>query len=95
MPLLPLTLFEAMASGLPIVASPVNGVPFEMKNNENGFFVNYGDINGLKEKILKVIDNPKLAREFSKNNKEKSKNYTWDKINERYLKVYEDAKNKD
>jgi len=92
---LPLTLFEAMASGLPIVASPVNGVPFEMKNNENGFFVNYGDINGLKEKILKVIDNPKLAREFSKNNKEKSKNYTWDKINERYLKVYEDAKNKD
>ena len=91
---LPLTLFEAMASGLPIVASPVNGIPFEMKDNENGFFVNYGDIQNLKEKILKIIDNPKIAKEFSKNNKEKSKNYTWDIINKRYLKVYEDAKNK-
>ncbi len=91
---LPLTLFEAMASGLPIIASPVNGVPYEMKDNENGFFVNYGDIENLKEKILKVIDNPKIAENFSRNNKEKSKSYTWEIINERYLKVYEDAKNK-
>ena len=36
---LPLTLFEAMASGLPIVASPVNGIPYEMKEPENGFFI--------------------------------------------------------
>lgn len=91
---LPLTLFEAMASGLPIVASPVNGIPFEMKDNVNGYFVNYGDIENLKQKILKVIDNPKIAKEFSGNNREKSKNYTWNIINERYLKVYEDAKNK-
>jgi glycosyltransferase involved in cell wall biosynthesis len=34
---LPLTLFEAMAAGLPIVASPVNGIPYEMKEPENGF----------------------------------------------------------
>lgn len=91
---LPLTLFEAMASGLPIVASPVNGIPFEMKDNVNGYFVNYGDIENLKQKILKVIDNPKIAKEFSGNNREKSKNYTWNIINERYLKVYKDAKNK-
>ena len=77
-----------MASGLPIIASPVNGIPFEMKDNENGFFVNYGDIDSLKEKILKVIDNPALYKKFSKNNKEKSKNYTWDLINKRYLEVY-------
>jgi len=36
---LPLTLFEAMASGLPIVATPVNGVPYEMKENENGYLI--------------------------------------------------------
>ena len=45
---LPLTLFEAMASGLPIVASPVNGVPYEIKEPENGFLVKYGDLKNLK-----------------------------------------------
>lgn len=91
---MPLTLIESFASGLPVVASPVNGIPFEMKDNENGFFVDYGDIHNLKEKILKIIDNPELARKFSENNIKKSKDYTWPIINKRYLGVYEDAKNK-
>ena len=85
---LPLTLFEAMASGLPIIASPVNGVPFEMKEGENGFFSNYGDLKSLEENILKILDNPKLAKQFSKNNIEKSKDFDWDKIIKRYMDEY-------
>ena len=85
---LPLTLFEAMASGLPIVASPVNGVPFEMKEPQNGFFSNYGDIDSLEKNILKLIDNPKLAKMISKNNFKKSKNFDWDIICKRYMQEY-------
>lgn len=85
---LPLTLFEAMASGLPIVASPVNGVPFEMKENENGLFSNYGDLKSLEENILKILDNKKLAQKMSENNMKKSKNYDWDLIYQRYMKEY-------
>ena len=85
---LPLTLFEAMASGLPIVASPVNGVPYEMKENENGFFAEYGDIKAIQESILKILDNPQLAEAISKNNFKKAKNFDWDIIYERYMKEY-------
>ena len=91
---LPLCLFEALASGLPIVASPVNGIPFEISDPENGFFVEYGDIQKLKEKILLLLDDKKLARKISKNNKEKAKNYDWDIIAERTLNLYKKIINK-
>ena len=86
---LPLTLFEAMASGLPIIASPVNGIPFEMKEPENGFFVNYGDIKGIEENILKLLNNKKLAKKIAKNNIQKSRKFDWDDIYKKYMKEYE------
>ena len=91
---LPLTLFEAMASGLPIIASPVNGIPFEMKEPENGFFVNYGDIENLEKNIIKLIDNPKIAKQISSNNLKKARTYDWDIISKRYMDEYENLLNK-
>ncbi|MEK6974160.1 MAG: glycosyltransferase family 4 protein [Nanoarchaeota archaeon] len=85
---LPLTIFEAMASGIPIVASPVNGIPYEMKQPENGFFCDYGDINCLKKQILNVIDNKKLALKIGNNNIKKAKNYKWDDIYTKTISLY-------
>ncbi len=87
---LPLTLFEAMASGLPIVASPVNGIPYEMKEPDNGFFADYGDIESLEKNITKILDSPKLAKNISRNNIRKSKGYNWDDIYRRYMKECEE-----
>jgi len=85
---LPLTQFEAFASGLPVIASPVNGIPYEMKEPDNGFFVDYGDIKNLKDKILLVLDNKKLSAKISKANMAHAKNYDWDLIHKRYMKLY-------
>ena len=85
---LPLTLFEAMASGLPIVATPVNGVPYEVKNNENGFLVSYGDNEGFKEKIIKLLKDNKTRNAISKNNLKKAKQYDWDIINKKIMQLY-------
>lgn len=85
---LPLTLFEAMASGLPIIASPVNGIPYEMKEPENGFFVEYGDIENLEKTIVQILNDKELAKKIAKNNIKKSRNYDWDLIYERYMEEY-------
>jgi N,N'-diacetylbacillosaminyl-diphospho-undecaprenol alpha-1,3-N-acetylgalactosaminyltransferase len=87
---LPLTLFEAYASGLPVVASPCNGIPYELKEDVNGFLVPYGNVELLKQRILQVLDDKKLASKFSKNNVEKSKNYTWDIITQKYEDIYKE-----
>ena len=92
---LPLTLFEAMASGLPIVASPVNGIPYEMKDPENGFLVRYGDIENLEKSIIELIDNKELSRTISKNNIDKAKKYNWDIIAKRTIGLYKEILKKD
>ncbi|MFH1593019.1 MAG: glycosyltransferase family 4 protein [Candidatus Woesearchaeota archaeon] len=88
---LPLTLFEAMCSGLPIVASPVNGIPYEMKDPENGFFVNYGDLVNLRRKILKILDNKKIAEKMRINNLKKAEKYSWDLIGDQTEEIYLEA----
>lgn len=85
---LPLTLFEAMASGLPIIASPVNGIPYEMSEPENGFFVEYGNVEKLQEKILQILNEKELANKISENNMKKAKNYDWDIIYGKYMDEY-------
>lgn len=57
-----------MASGCHLVASPVNGIPYEMKVPDNGFLVQYGNIDGLMKAITKIIDNKKLAKRMRLNN---------------------------
>lgn len=85
---LPLTLFEAMASGLPVVASPVNGIAYEIKEPENGFLVKYGNNQGFEDKISSLLDNASLRKKISENNIKKSKDYSWDIISDRTLKIY-------
>ena len=85
---LPLTLFEAMAAGLPIVASPVNGVPFEMHEPENGFLVKYGDDNKFAERVVQLLDDKKLRDKISRRNIKLSKRYRWDLIAKQTEELY-------
>ena len=85
---LPLTLFEAMACGLPIVASPVNGIPYELEEGTNGFLVDNKDLVGFANKIEKLLNNDKLREEISQNNIEKSRAYDWDLIHHKIMEVY-------
>lgn len=86
---LPLTLFEAMASGAAVVATPVNGVPYEIKEPDNGFLVEYGNVEGFKKRTNEFLDNPKLRQKVGKANIEKSKEYRWDIISKKTLDLYD------
>jgi len=57
-------LIEAMAAGLPIVATATTGSKEIIKDGENGFLVPIGDSETLAKKILFLLNNPDKAKEM-------------------------------
>jgi len=60
----PLSLIEAMATGLPVVATAVGGVPDIIVDRENGFLVRPGDVTALAEAWIHVLNDPAGSREM-------------------------------
>ncbi|MFH1360102.1 MAG: glycosyltransferase family 4 protein [Candidatus Omnitrophota bacterium] len=82
---------EAAASGLPVVASAVDGITDAIRDRENGFLIEYDQYGAFAEKIIEMLGNDSYrkscglrAREFVK------ENYSWQSITQRYFQLFED-----
>jgi glycosyltransferase involved in cell wall biosynthesis len=54
---LPLSIVEAHASGLPVIAAPTSGIPEVIQDGITGFLVEANDVEGYAEKIKTVLFN--------------------------------------
>jgi len=71
---------EAMAAGLPIVATNVGGIPDIVEEGVNGYLVNAKNPDELADRILVLLQNDEMREEMSANNREKAELYMWDKV---------------
>ncbi len=73
-----LTLIEAAASGVPVVATDDGGPRDILDNCKNGMLVDVSDLKNISEAIKKIINSKKLWHQFSENGiKNVKKHYTW------------------
>lgn len=84
---IPMTLIEAMATGLPIVATNVGGIPDMLMNAEDAFVVN-NNVTELAEAVEKLLQDKNLRIKFGTNAKIKSVKFSARVMAERYLKIY-------
>ena len=85
---LPYTAMEAMAAGLPIVASYVGGLPEIVEGKKNGFLVLPRNPDMLAKKIMELLQNPALAAKFSQAAKQKIQEFSLDKMVKETEKIY-------
>lgn len=85
-----LTLIEAAASGVPVVATDDGGPRDIIENCRHGILVDVSDSMNISEGINKILNNKNLWEEFSENGiKNVRKHYTWKAHTETYLSEIE------
>jgi glycosyltransferase involved in cell wall biosynthesis len=86
---MPNALLEAMACGLPVIATPVGGAVDVIQDGKNGIFVNVNDTNDLAQKILDLLDDPEKRATLGKNARESiAGRFTLEKELQANLNVY-------
>ncbi len=64
---MPMSVLEAMSWGIPVIASPVGGIPDLVKDGVNGFLVPPTDIDAIAQAMMRMIDDPNLRLRMGEN----------------------------
>lgn len=78
---MPNVLLEAMAWGLPVIATPSGGIPTLIDDGTNGFLVPMRDSDTLAERIQRLLDEPDLAEQVGEQARAYvTEHHSWDAL---------------
>lgn len=92
---LPMVMLEAMGCGLPIVSFDCQCGPKDLlENNNAGILVQNGDIKGLAEKIILLIENETMRKEMGKAAYDESEKYLPEPVIRKWIALLENLTTK-
>lgn len=62
---LPMSILETMGQGIPNISTNIASIPEVIRDGENGFLITPGDVKALQDRILQLVSDDGLRREFS------------------------------
>ena len=80
---------EAMAAGIPVIATPVGGIPDFLKDGETGLFCEVSNPRSIAQKVTKLMRDAE-SRDYIVKNARKmvEEKYGWEKIADRMEKIF-------
>jgi glycosyltransferase involved in cell wall biosynthesis len=83
----PLVTYEAAASGLPLLVTPVNGVEDLLKEGHNGWFIER-DAEQIADRLRVLVEDPQLRAEIGRNARADSLEFSWEHVVDEYAALY-------
>ena len=84
-----LVCLEAMASGLPVLASPVGGIEDYLRDGENGFHIER-EAADIAAKLDLVLTDAEMREHFRARGLVTVQDYAWQRIAEKYLQLFDE-----
>ncbi|HEX5368356.1 MAG TPA: glycosyltransferase family 4 protein [Dehalococcoidia bacterium] len=82
-------LLEAMAAGLPVVATNISGFAGVITHAADGMLVRPKDSDALAASLIELAGDADRRNEISQHARERAQHYSWDRVSQRVLSYYE------
>jgi glycosyltransferase involved in cell wall biosynthesis len=86
------SLIEAMACGLPVIATKIGGMPEVVEEGRTGLLVESGDVSALTDAIVRLLEDEPLRLSMGQAGRERVEKYfSWDAVSANLLARYEEV----
>lgn len=79
---------EAMATGLPVVATKIGGIPYVVADGKSGLLCPYANVDAMTGMVAKLMTDEALWQQYSAAARIIAKDYNWTFIANRILRLY-------
>jgi len=79
---------EAMATGMPVVATKIGGIPYVVADGKSGLLCPYANVDAMTEMVARLMTDDALWKRYSDAAREIAKEYNWTTIAERIVRLY-------
>ena len=86
-----IVLLEAMAAGVPIVASDIHGYKSVVQRGVQGLLVEPRNPRALAAALYRLANDPELRHEMGEAGRRKAPEYSWDRVTERIVDFYHEV----
>jgi glycosyltransferase involved in cell wall biosynthesis len=85
----PVSLIEAQAAGVPVVATDVGGVRSAVRDGQTGFLAPADDVDTLAQSVARLLDDPELRAQMAAVGRAHSTGlYTLDRLVADHVRLY-------